>query len=136
MKHYDSFCRSLENLRKSAEGTANVSIPKEVADTVQAGLVWQFLLCFEQSWKLMKEVLEGQGLLIKREGSPRAVIKHASEVGMIDDEDGWLHLLRTWNTLVHTYSGDESLDATRSIQGQYLPILGALKAELEENWLQ
>ena len=45
-----------------------------------AGMVGLFEICFEQSWKAMKEILENCGYAEEATGSPRATLKTAYRV--------------------------------------------------------
>lgn len=70
----------------------------------QTGIVGLFEICFEQSWKLMKEILAEYGRFEEKIGSPRVIIKIAYQCRMVDDCEGWLALLESRNILAHTYS--------------------------------
>ena len=51
MKKYDNFCRALRNLKE-------IESRQPPYDTItQTGMVSLFEICFEQSWKAMKELL-------------------------------------------------------------------------------
>ena len=52
MKKFDNFCLALENLND----VYNYDEPYE--NVVLTGLVALYEICFEQSWKAMKEILE------------------------------------------------------------------------------
>ena len=55
MKKYENFCKALNNLKdiyNYQEPYKNVEL---------TGLVGLFEICFEQSWKAMKEILEYDG---------------------------------------------------------------------------
>jgi len=55
MKKYENFCKALNNLKdiyNYQEPYKNVEL---------TGLVGLFEICFEQSWKAMKEILEYNG---------------------------------------------------------------------------
>jgi len=57
-------------------------------DAIQrAGLIQFFQMCFELSWNLMKDYLEGEGFVEIK--SPRDSIKKAFETGLISDGHGW-----------------------------------------------
>lgn len=101
----------------------------------QIGIARLFEICFEQSWKLMKEVLERHGRFDEKIGSPRSIIKIAYQSGMIDNSDVWLSLLESRNILSHTYSDAESLAIIRKINSDYVSVLEDLRAEIENNWL-
>ena len=101
----------------------------------QTGIVGLFEICFEQSWKLVKEVLEQHGRFEDKIGSPRALIKTAFQCGMISDEEQWLELLKTRNVLAHTYSDEQTLNVIRSLKEKYIFAFDDLKKELDDRWL-
>lgn len=129
MKKYDNFCKALANLKEGSKLEAPYTIVE------QTGIVGLFEICFEQSWKLMKEVMEEHGRFEEKIGSPRAIIKIAYQCGMIDDCEGWLELLESRNILAHTYSDEQALYVIGKIKANYVSVFESLKAELEHNWL-
>lgn len=129
MKKYDNFCKALENLKEGAKLEEPYSIVE------QTGIVGLFQICFEQSWKLMKEVLEEHGRTDDRIGSPRGIIKLAYQCGMIDDCEGWLELLESRNILSHTYSDEQSLTVIRKMKTNYITLFETLKKDMDNGWL-
>lgn len=129
MKKYENFCKALANLNEGAE----LEEPYTVVE--QTGIVGLFEICFEQAWKLMKEVLEMHGRFEERVGSPRAIIKIAYQCGMIDDCDSWLELLESRNFLAHTYSDEQALQVIGKLKSDYLTLFENLKSALETKWL-
>jgi len=101
----------------------------------QTGIVGLFEICFEQSWKLMKELLENHGRFEESIGSPRAIIKTAYQCGMISDCDNWLELIEARNILAHTYSDEQAVDVIRKLKSNYLRLFEVLKREIDERWL-
>lgn len=130
MKKYENFCRSLSNLKEGAE----LNEPYTVVE--QTGIAALFEICFEQSWKLMKTILEEHGRYNEKIGSPRAIIKLAYQCGMITDCEGWLELLEAHNILAHTYSNEQALNIIRKLKTDYIPLFEALKTEIDtKDWL-
>lgn len=129
MKKYDNFCKALSNLKEGAK----LEEPYTIVE--QTGIVGLFEICFEQSWKLMKEILENHGRIEERIGSPRAIIKIAYQCGMIENCDGWLKLLESRNILAHTYSDEQSLEIIKKIKSNYLIIFEDLKNAIDDRWL-
>ncbi|MBR3731967.1 MAG: HI0074 family nucleotidyltransferase substrate-binding subunit, partial [Spirochaetales bacterium] len=103
MKKYDNFCKALTNLHEG------IILAEPYTVVEQTGIVGLFGICFEQAWKLMKEVLEKHGRFIEKIGSPRAIIKIAFQCNMITDEELWLNILESRSTLAHTYSDEQAL---------------------------
>lgn len=129
MRKYDNFCKALSNLQEGLK----LDEPYTVVE--QTGIVGLFEICFEQSWKLMKAVLEEHGRFEEKIGSPRAIIKIAFQCNMIKDEEKWLELLVSRNILAHTYSDDDALQVIRKLKTDYSGAFLALKSEIDDNWL-
>ena len=129
MKKYDNFCKALANLKVGSQ----LSEPYTVVE--QTGIVGLFEICFEQAWKLMKELLEGHGRFEERIGSPKAIIKIAYQCGMINDCEGWLELLESRNILAHIYSDEQALYVIRKLKTDYIALFETLKNEIDSRWL-
>ena len=129
MKKYEYFCKALENLAEGVKAEPPYSILE------QTGIVALFSICFEQTWKLIKQILEEQGLAVDKIASPRKIIKSAYQCGMIKDEQIWLEILETRNILAHTYSDDKAQETIEKIKNSYLELFIQLKQEINENWI-
>ena len=81
MKKYENFCASFANLNDI------FSYEEPYNNVVLTGLVALYEICFEQSWKMMKELLEDSGVAEGRTGSPRQILKAAYQAGMIREEE-------------------------------------------------
>ncbi len=129
MKKFDNFCKALDNLKTARNY-------EEPYDTVtQTGIIALFEICFEQSWKAMKAVLEEHGRSLQKTGSPRMIIKLAFSAGMIDNEEIWLELLKTRNTLAHTYDEKMAADSIKVVKSSYIGLFERLRDEIRERWL-
>ena len=95
MKKWDNVQASLKNL----SAIYDEEPPYDVVTLT--GMVALFQICFEQSWKAMKEILEEQGYTEFALGSPKRVIKTAFEARMITEEDVWLEALQAHNNVAH-----------------------------------
>ena len=129
MKKYENFCKAFDNLKSCLE----ISQPYSIAE--QTGITGLFAICFEQSWKLMKEILEYHGYFTQKTGSPRLIIKSAYQCGMIDNGSCWLDILEARNTLAHIYDEELALAAIKKILSEYIPAFEELKKSIDENWL-
>lgn len=128
MKKFDNFCRALNNLNdiyKYEEPYENV---------VLTGLVALYEICFEQSWKALKEILEYNGFEESATGSPRQIMKTAYKAGIIKDEQLWLDALVSRNNVAHAYNQVIALDIVKAVKERYYGMFEALKREVEENW--
>lgn len=129
MKKYDNFCNALHNLKDIydyEEPFGNVEL---------TGMVGLFSVCFEQSWKAMKELLEDSGYDSAQTGSPRHIIKTAYQAAMIDDEELWLSALISRNNVAHAYNQVIALDIIHDTKTKYYDMFCKLKQDMEKNWI-
>ena len=94
-----------------------------------AGLIKTFELCFELSWKVLKDLLSYQGIEVK---VPRAVIRKSFEVDYIDEQDCEILIdaLDMRIVLNHVYEESVALEAESLIKNSYHPVLSRLHATL------
>ena len=128
MKKFDNFCRALNNLNdifRYEEPYENV---------ILTGLVALYEICFEQSWKAMKEILEYNGFEESATGSPRQILKTAYKAGIIKDQQLWLDALVSRNNVAHAYNQAIALDIVKAAKNRYYGMFEEMKREVEENW--
>ena len=104
-------------------------------NVVITGLVGLYEICFEQSWKMMKEILEIHGYAEGATGSPKIILKTAYKAGMIRDEEQWLHALQARNNVTHSYNQKIALGIIADAKEEFYQMFCELKTEIEENWL-
>ena len=129
MKKYENFVAAFENLKDIydySEPYGNVEL---------TGLVGLFEVCFEQSWKAMKEILEANGFSEGRAGSPKQILKTAYSAGMIEDEEMWLDALVSKNNVAHAYNKDIALEIVRNTKDIYFKLFETLVVKLQEDWM-
>ncbi len=129
MRKYDNFCRAFDNLKDIyayEEPYGNVEL---------TGLVGLFEICFEQSWKMMKELLADAGYEESATGSPRTILKTAYAAGMIKEEQLWLDALQARNNVAHAYNPVIALDIVHGCKTEYYDLFASLKTEVEEKWI-
>lgn len=129
MKKYDNFCSALENLKDIFD------YEEPYNNVVLTGLVALYEICFEQSWKMMKEILEKEGVAEARTGSPRQILKSAYQARILKEETLWMEALAARNNVAHAYNQAVALDIVRQTKELYYPMFAALKKNIEENWL-
>ena len=128
INRYNTFCRCLENLKKSQKADPE-------ADFVLEGTVQNFNLAFDISWKVMKDIIVSEyGIVDFATGSPRDTLKTAYSVGLISD-DLWLQMLKVRNTLIHDYDGDVAKRYFKNITEDFFELLQQLRSKAEQ-WYQ
>ena len=129
MKKYENFCSSLGNMK-------DIYNYKEPYDNVVlTGLVGLYEITFEQSWKMMKEILQNHGYEEGATGSPKIILKTAYKAGMIKDEDMWLRALQARNNVTHSYNQKIALGIVAEAKNEFYKMFTDLKEEVENGWL-
>lgn len=129
MRKYENFCRAYKNLKDS------ISIQPPYDTVTLTGLVGLFEIAFEQSWKMIKEILEYHGYEQSSTGSPRTIIKTAYSAGMINDEQVWLKALSARNNVSHSYNEEIALAIVNETKEFYTDMFENLKQAVEKNWI-
>lgn len=129
MKKYENFCSSLENMKE----IYNYKEPYD--NVVLTGLVGLYEITFEQSWKMMKEILQNHGYEEGATGSPKIILKTAYKAGMIKDEDLWLRALQARNNVTHSYNQVIALSIVADAKKEFYEMFTDLKEEVENGWL-
>ena len=129
MKKYENFCASLKNMKEIYD------YDEPYNTVVLTGLVGLYEICFEQSWKMMKEILEIHGYEEGATGSPKIILRTAYRAGMIKNEDAWLRALQERNNVTHSYHEKIALEIVRQAKAIFYDLFVQLKAEIDKNWL-
>lgn len=128
MKKYENFCSALQNLKE----IYNYDEPYDTV--VLTGLVGLYEICFDQSWKMMKEILTLHGYEESAIGSPKMILKTAYKAGMIEDEELWLQGLVAGNNVTHAYNRDIAADIVSKTKNSFYDMFAELKNKID-TWL-
>ena len=128
MKKYENFCSSLGNMKD----IYNYEEPYD--NVVLTGLVGLYEITFEQSWKMMKEILQNHGYEEGATGSPKIILKTAYKAGMIKDEELWLRALQARNNVTHSYNQKIALGIVSEAKNEFYKMFVELKEEVENGW--
>lgn len=129
MKKYENFCASLKNMKEIYD------YDEPYNTVVLTGLVGLYEICFEQSWKMMEEILEIHGYEEGATGSPKIILRTAYRAGMIKNEDAWLRALQERNNVTHSYNEKIALEIVRQAKAIFYDLFVQLKDEIDKNWL-
>ena len=129
MKKYENFLKAFHNLKDIYQ------YEPPYGNVEMTGLVGLFEVCFEQSWKAMKELLEESGFAESRTGSPKMILKTAYQAGMIQDEELWLDALASRNNVAHSYNEAIALDIILQTKERYFCMFEKLVEIIEKEWV-
>ena len=113
MKKYENFCSALSNMQE----------------------IYKYDPPYDQSWKMMKEILESHGYEDGATGSPKIILKTAYKAGMIKDEELWLRALQERNNVTHSYNERIALGIVMRAKESFYDMFRELKKEIDKNWL-
>lgn len=103
----DSLKKSIESLARALQASSDVSaleLPQNIQETIRAGVIQNFEVCYEQSWKMMKRWLEENiGSSYVDGVTRRELFRLAFENKLIDDVDRWMDFHKSRNETSHTY---------------------------------
>ena len=124
MKKFDAFNKCLDVLLASDKKIDN--------EIYRMGIIGQFNLTFELSWKVLREILIFHGVSAANSGSPREIIKSGYEFHFINDENTWLDMLKRRNQSIHIYDEEIALELVNLIFDEYIPAFINLRDEINQ----
>lgn len=137
MKKLENFSRCLSVL-KGADFTL-----ADNNEIYRTGVIGQYNLTFELSWKALQAVLRLHGAQGAETGSPREILQLGYRYGFVDDSAVWLQMLKKRNTSAHIYNEDEIDEMLLLIRDSFTPAFVVLEKTLREklnavtgDWMQ
>ena len=124
MKKLDNFTNCLDVLKGADFKLA------ENNDIYRTGIIGQFNLTFELSWKALQAVLRIHGAEGAETGSPREILQLGYKLGFVNDSAVWLLMLKKRNTSVHVYDEDEIDEMIALIRDSFIPAFVVLDKTL------
>lgn len=114
---------------------ANTGIKTEVIDEI-ISFAKNMIYIVQQSWKMMKEILEIHGFAEGATDSPKMILKTAYKAGMIKDEELWLSALQERNNVTHSYNRKIAMGIITQAKQKFYKMFCELKEEIDRNWIQ
>lgn len=127
----------MERLNQLSKLNASLSHAKDkpvfTDDYVLSGMLSKYKLCFDLSWKLMKDIMvDAWAIDDFPKGSAREVISKALYNGLIEDDEIWLAMLRLRNELSHIYEVELAMDSAREVLERYIPALASFEQDMRK----
>ena len=108
-QRFVNFEKAYELLKRTIE------IPNP-SEAEKGGIIQFYEVCFELSWKILKDYLESEGYIVK---SPKESIKQAFQMQIIDNGEVWLSALADRNLTSHTYDETTTNEIVEKINNEY-----------------
>lgn len=112
---YDHLTAAVARLREALDDYKTMPL-----DSIRDGTIQRFEFCTELAWKTMREYLIDQGY--SEINSPKAVIRQAYALGMIEDEQAWIALQSDRNMTSHVYDEATAKQIFERIEHTYLKL--------------
>ncbi len=116
-QRFNNFQRAFLLLREAMENDMGHLSPLE-----KEGIIHRFEYTFELAWKVLKDRMEYDGIVLDKI-SPKAVVRQAFSAKYIQDADIWLKMIGDRNLLSHTYDFATFEAVLKRIGDSYLPML-------------
>lgn len=117
------------NYRKALTRLQKFIDKGELSELEEQGLIKAFEYTYELAWNTIKDFLEYKGQT-DIYGS-RDAIRKAFELGLIDDGESWMDMLKSRNKTSHTYNEETAKEICQSVVEVYYSLFKQLKTKLE-----
>ena len=113
---FENYLKALLQL----ENAVKLSEERELTELEKQGLIQAFEFTHELAWNVMKDYFFFQGNS-EITGS-RDATREAFEVGLIQDGEGWMEMIKSRNKTSHTYNEDIASEITEKIIEWYFDL--------------
>ena len=117
------------NFEKSFRLLERTIAIKDPSEAEKGGIIQFYEVCFELSWKVMKDYLESEGYIVK---SPKQTLKQAFQIDLITEGELWIMALEDRNLTAHTYDEETTEIIIKKIINDYFPLIEALYYRLKK----
>ncbi|WP_298691744.1 nucleotidyltransferase substrate binding protein [uncultured Sulfuricurvum sp.] len=102
-----NFLKAIEALERSLqadEDAKELNLSNDIRESIRAGVIQNFEVCYEQSWKMMKRWIETHiGSAYVDGVTRRELFRVAAENRLITDVELWMRFHSSRNETSHTY---------------------------------
>lgn len=116
-QRFDNYLKAFTQLKKF------MAKPK-LSELEDQGLIKAFEYTYELAWTTLKDFLEYRGQT-ELYGS-RDVFRRAFQLGLLDDGDLWMDMLKNRNRTSHTYNEEIAQEICQAVKNEYYPAFSGL----------
>ncbi len=131
-----SLVNSIKSLEKSISTynklSKNESVTKDDLETIKAGVIQNFEVSYEQSWKFMKRwINENVSPDLSDAVSRKELYRISAENKLISDVEEWMNFNKSRNLTSHTYNKNNS-EITFKNALLFFPIVKDFQKRIED----
>ncbi len=122
----------LNNLNKALEqlgGAVDLSKQRQLSLLEQQGLIQAFEFTYELAWNVIKDYAYFQGNTAIT--GPRDASREAFKMGLLDDGDVWMEMIKSRNQTSHTYNQPLADKIVEQVVNAYYPAFKAFSEKME-----
>jgi nucleotidyltransferase substrate binding protein (TIGR01987 family) len=102
----------------------------ELNELEKQGLIQAFEYTHELAWNVLKDYLQEQG--IQNITGSKDSVRSAFKVGLIEDGESWMDMIKDRNQTVHTYNEATAEAIITNIQTRFFALFVALGKKMQE----
>jgi len=122
-QRFNNFDKALNQLTKFIE-------KGELNEFELQGLIQCFEYVYELAWNTLKDYLELENYQDVK--GPRSAITTAFRIGIIEDGEGWMDMLKDRNLTSHTYNEEVTRQITNNIYNKFYALFIELRNKLQK----
>lgn len=120
----------LSNYRRALSQLQKFIDHGQLNELEQQGLIKAFEFTHELAWNVLKDYLQYQGNNAIH-GS-RDATREAFELGLLQDGDIWMSMIKSRNQSAHTYNKETADEISRLILNEYFSLFKTLEQKMTE----
>lgn len=125
-QRFSNYQKALGNLEKAYI----LSNERPLSELEKQGLIQAFEFTHELAWKTLKDYLHYKG--VANVHGSRDATREAFQLGLIENGDGWMDMIKRRNETSHTYNADVAASIAKAIVDDYFELFKKLESRLEE----
>ncbi len=125
IQRFNNYKKALKQLGNAVD----LMSERELSILEKQGVVQCFEYTHELAWKTLKDFLESKGNL-DIYGS-RDATKKAFALGLINDGEVWMHMIKSRNLTTHTYDEKTADEVIGIVKDSYFNLFLKLKSRME-----
>lgn len=124
-QRFSNYQKALGNLEKAVILANN----RPLSELEEQGLIQAFEFTHELAWKTLKDYLHFKGAA-QVHGS-RDATREAFQLGLIEDGEVWMDMIKRRNETSHTYNADVASAIAKAVIGRYFNVFKLLEQQLK-----
>ncbi|MEV4781506.1 nucleotidyltransferase substrate binding protein [Burkholderia sp. LMU1-1-1.1] len=120
--------QGLSNYRRALSQLQKFIDHGRLNELEQQGLIKAFEFTHELAWNVLKDYLQYQGHHAIHDS--RDATREAFELGLLEDGDSWMGMIKSRNQSAHTYNKETADEISRLILDDYFSLFKALEQKM------